>query len=78
MQGMLYFNTTRVVKKNPTDPFDVTEAEIDDPCSNPSSMKNTLFSVFGVSIISCLGSRCIASLHVNHLDGLYTATIREL
>jgi hypothetical protein len=25
---MLHFNTTRVVKKNPTDPFDVTEAEI--------------------------------------------------
>jgi hypothetical protein len=26
--NMLHFNTTRVVKKNPTDPFDVTEAEI--------------------------------------------------
>ena len=27
-KGVLHFNTTRVVKKNPTDPFDVTEAEI--------------------------------------------------
>lgn len=26
--NVLHFNTTRVVKKNPTDPFDVTEAEI--------------------------------------------------
>ena len=26
--GVLHFNTTRVVKKNPTDPFDLTEAEI--------------------------------------------------
>ena len=26
--GVLHFNTTRVIKKNPTDPFDVTEAEI--------------------------------------------------
>ncbi len=26
--NILHFNTTRVVKKNPTDPFDVTEAEI--------------------------------------------------
>ncbi len=28
-EGVLHFNTTRVVKKNPTDPFDVTEAEIE-------------------------------------------------
>lgn len=27
--GVLHFNTTRVVRKNPTDPFDVTEAEIE-------------------------------------------------
>ncbi|MBR5460340.1 MAG: FAD-dependent oxidoreductase [Clostridia bacterium] len=27
--NVLHFNTTRVVKKNPTDPFDVTEAEIE-------------------------------------------------
>ncbi|MBQ9121439.1 MAG: FAD-dependent oxidoreductase [Clostridia bacterium] len=27
-ENVLHFNTTRVVKKNPTDPFDVTEAEI--------------------------------------------------
>ncbi|MBR2988740.1 MAG: FAD-dependent oxidoreductase [Clostridia bacterium] len=27
-KGVLHFNTTRVVKKNPVDPFDVTEAEI--------------------------------------------------
>lgn len=27
--GVLHFNTTRVVKKNPTDPFEVTEAEIE-------------------------------------------------
>ncbi len=27
--GVLHFNTTRIVKKDPTDPFDVTEAEID-------------------------------------------------
>ncbi len=26
--NVLHFNTTRVVKKNPTDPFDVTEAEL--------------------------------------------------
>ena len=26
--NVLHFNTTRVVKRNPTDPFDVTEAEI--------------------------------------------------
>ncbi len=28
ISNVLHFNTTRVVKKNPTDPFDVTEAEI--------------------------------------------------
>lgn len=28
VNGMLHFNTTRVVKHNPTDPFDVTEAEM--------------------------------------------------
>lgn len=28
VDGMLHFNTTRVVKLNPTDPFDVTEAEM--------------------------------------------------
>lgn len=28
-QGVLHFNTTRIVKKNPTDPFEVTEAEIE-------------------------------------------------
>jgi hypothetical protein len=28
VDGMLHFNTTRVVKHNPTDPFDVTEAEM--------------------------------------------------
>ena len=27
--GVLHFNTTRVVRKNPTDPFEVTEAEIE-------------------------------------------------
>lgn len=27
--GVLHFNSTRVVRKNPTDPFQVTEAEID-------------------------------------------------
>lgn len=27
--GVLHFNTTRIVKKNPTDPFDKTEAEIE-------------------------------------------------
>ena len=27
--NVLHFNTTRIVKKNPTDPFDVTEAEIE-------------------------------------------------
>lgn len=27
--GVLHFNSTRVVRKNPTDPFEVTEAEID-------------------------------------------------
>ncbi len=27
--GVLHFNTTRIVKKDPTDPFDVTEAEIE-------------------------------------------------
>lgn len=26
-KGIIHFNTTRVVKLNPTDPFDVTEAE---------------------------------------------------
>ena len=29
VDGMLHFNTTRIVKRNPTDPFDVTEAEIE-------------------------------------------------
>lgn len=28
-KGILHFNTTRVVKKNPTDPFEVTDAEIE-------------------------------------------------
>ena len=28
ISNVLHFNTTRVVKRNPTDPFDVTEAEI--------------------------------------------------
>ena len=28
VDGMLHFNTTRIVKHNPTDPFDVTEAEM--------------------------------------------------
>ena len=28
IENVLHFNTTRVVKKNPTDPFDVTDAEI--------------------------------------------------
>ena len=28
MDGVLHFNTTRVVKHDPTDPFDVTEAEM--------------------------------------------------
>ena len=28
-KGVLHFNSTRIVKKNPTDPFDVTEAEIE-------------------------------------------------
>ena len=28
VDGMLHFNTTRVVRHNPTDPFDVTEAEM--------------------------------------------------
>ena len=28
IKNVLHFNTTRVVKKNPTDPFDVTEAEV--------------------------------------------------
>lgn len=28
-EGVLHFNTTRVVKKDPTNPFDVTDAEID-------------------------------------------------
>lgn len=27
--GVLHFNTTRIVKKNPTDPFELTEAEIE-------------------------------------------------
>jgi len=27
--GVLHFNTTRIVKKDPTDPFDITEAEIE-------------------------------------------------
>lgn len=27
--GVLHFNSTRIVKKNPTDPFEVTEAEIE-------------------------------------------------
>lgn len=27
--GVLHFNTTRIVKKNPTDPFEVTDAEIE-------------------------------------------------
>ncbi len=28
-EGVLHFNTTRVVKRDPTDPFDVTEAELE-------------------------------------------------
>ncbi len=28
-EGVLHFNTTRVVRRNPTDPWDVTEAEIE-------------------------------------------------
>lgn len=28
-KGVLHFNSTRIVKKNPTDPFDVTEAEME-------------------------------------------------
>lgn len=28
-EGVLHFNTTRIIKKNPTDPFDVTQAEIE-------------------------------------------------
>jgi len=28
-EGMVHMNCTRIVKKNPTDPFDVTEAEIE-------------------------------------------------
>lgn len=27
--GVLHFNTTRIIKKDPTDPFDITEAEIE-------------------------------------------------
>ncbi|MCR4905781.1 MAG: FAD-dependent oxidoreductase [Clostridiales bacterium] len=29
MDGMLHFNTTRVVRRNPVDPFDVTKAEME-------------------------------------------------
>lgn len=28
-EGVLHFNTTRIVKKNPTNPFDVTQAELE-------------------------------------------------
>lgn len=28
-EGVLHFNSTRIVKKNPTDPFDITDAEIE-------------------------------------------------
>ena len=28
-EGVLHFNSTRIIKRNPTDPFDVTEAEIE-------------------------------------------------
>ena len=28
-EGILHFNSTRIVKRNPTDPFDVTKAEIE-------------------------------------------------
>lgn len=29
IEGVIHFNTTRVIKRNPTDPFDVTKAEIE-------------------------------------------------
>ena len=47
VDGVLHFNTTRVVKHNPTDPFDVTEAEM--------IAREQMFEMYGFLKENCPG-----------------------
>ena len=47
VDGMLHFNTTRIVKHNPTDPFDVTKAEM--------AAREQMFELFQFLKENCAG-----------------------
>ena len=78
-KGVLHFNTTRIVKLNPTDPFDVTRAELEVReqafeiyCflkDNFESFKNCEL-IYTAPEIGVRESRMI--------DGLYTLTGQDL
>ncbi len=77
--GVLHFNTTRVVKRNPTDPFDVTAAELE--------AREQVFEMLGFlknNIEGFENARILSTaLHIGiresrKIEGEYTLTVDDL
>ncbi len=77
--GVLHFNTTRVVKRNPTDPFDVTEAEIE-AREQVFEMLNFLKSNFeGFENARILSTALQIGIRESRkIEGEYTLTVDDL
>ncbi len=77
--GVLHFNTTRIVKKNPTDAFDLTDAEIE--------AREQVFEIYGFlkENFECFKNARVLStaLHIGiresrKIEGEYTLTVEDL
>ena len=78
-QNILHFNTTRVVKLNPTDPFDVTKAEIEareQVFEIYLLIKNNFESFKNAQLLSTASE--IGVRESRMIDGLYVLTGQEL
>ncbi len=77
--GVLHFNTTRVVKRNPTDPFDVTEAELEareQVFEMLSFLKNHIEGFENARVLST--ALQIGIRESRKIEGDYTLTVEDL
>lgn len=78
-EGILHFNTTRVCGLDPTDPFDVTKAEIDarEQVFEMISFLKENFSAFRGAYLLSTGMQ-IGARESRMIKGLYTLTEKDL
>ncbi len=77
--GVLHFNTTRVVKRDPTDPFDVTEAELEareQVFEMLTFLKNNIEGFENARILST--ALQIGIRESRKVEGDYTLTVDDL